>query len=396
MASPFPIPKTRVRFIDPFFSVRNPSTNGMVALVETLVSEGNWDIEIWGREIDAPLKDKVKLRSLGRCWLPAIAQIYADFLVFHLWMIGDVLAGKFKPHKVISTGFFLLGADIVTIHFSHYDWLKHQVRLGLFHSRTSCREFLKSLPGLVAEVLLFYNPWRNIFLSVSEAVADDIRRWAAPWKEARVLPNAIQHKLFSVARRQSLRDEARKQHQFKTDETVFAYASNGHFYRKGFQQAVEVITILRRRGHRVRLLVIGGREKALERIKEHLPPGTAEETGIIFTGMVPDPGFHFSAADAFFFPSHSEAFSLVEIEAAAHGLPLYLTPHHGSEMILREGVNGRVLPWDPPSMAALLEEELTKGITPLLEPYTGRALGLEEYIRQWKKLLLENPNQKSR
>ena len=94
---------------------------------------------------------------------------------------------------------------------------------------------------------------------------------------------------------------------------------------------------------------------------------------------------YLAAADALLFPSYSEAFALVEIEAAAMGLRLYLTPHHGSEMILREGQNGREIPWNTHGIVRVLEEELTAGLVrpgssshgkaPSQTDYAGRLLG---------------------
>jgi glycosyltransferase involved in cell wall biosynthesis len=72
--------------------------------------------------------------------------------------------------------------------------------------------------------------------------------------------------------------------------------------------------------------------------------------------MVPDVETYFAAADALLFPSYSEAFALVEVEAAACGLPLFLTPHHGSEMILEDGVNGRLIEFDTERIAQVLAE----------------------------------------
>ena len=77
--------------------------------------------------------------------------------------------------------------------------------------------------------------------------------------------------------------------------------------------------------------------------------------------MVPDVEKYFAAgADAFLFPSYSEAFALVEVEAAACGLPLFLTRHHGSEMIFEENVNGRYVEFDAAKIADVLREFVTQ------------------------------------
>jgi glycosyltransferase involved in cell wall biosynthesis len=90
---------------------------------------------------------------------------------------------------------------------------------------------------------------------------------------------------------------------------------------------------------------------------------------------------YYAASDAFLFPSYFEAFCLAEIEAAACGLPLLLTPHHGSEMILRDGVNGVRLSFDPKVMGAQVADFLAKGL-PDFDPGTARGLTKGEYASQ--------------
>ena len=94
--------------------------------------------------------------------------------------------------------------------------------------------------------------------------------------------------------------------------------------------------------------------------------------------MQPDVEKYYAASDTFLFPSYFEAFCLAEIEAAACGLPLLLTPHHGSEMILRDGKNGRLLSFDPSVMGEQIAEFIQDGL-PNSEPGAGRGLTRAEY-----------------
>jgi glycosyltransferase involved in cell wall biosynthesis len=84
--------------------------------------------------------------------------------------------------------------------------------------------------------------------------------------------------------------------------------------------------------------------------------------------MVSDIEKYYAAADALLFPSHSEAFSLVEVEAGACGLPLFLTRHHGSEMIMEAGKNGLWLEFDSVNIAEVLETFITKRWQPTAVP----------------------------
>ena len=99
--------------------------------------------------------------------------------------------------------------------------------------------------------------------------------------------------------------------------------------------------------------MVGGSPERLAALQAELGQ---KHNWITFTGMVSDVERYLAAADALLFPSYSEAFALVEIEAAACGLPLFLTPHHGSEMILEDQVNGRQIPFDAGGIASVLSE----------------------------------------
>src|SRR5205085_781734 len=106
--------------------------------------------------------------------------------------------------------------------------------------------------------------------------------------------------------------------------------------------------------------VVGGAASRLRELQGQLD---ARHGGwrewMAFTGAVSAVEKYYAASDALLFPSYSEAFALVEVEAAACGLPLFLTRHHGSEMILDDGSNGRFVEFDAGKIADVLEEFVT-------------------------------------
>lgn len=375
-----------VRFIEPSFTRKNPSTNGLVDVVLDLKSKG-WEIELFSYEIEAGLEGAVRHRRAPLMRLPANFSPWGYFFFYHWKGLLDWLLSRPKPDIIVSTGFMYLPADVATVHFSHFDYFK-AVLSRLAGSPELIRNLFQIVPGLLTELLFFWNPWQTLMLPVSRSVASDLADYAAPWKDISVLPNQVCSDRFFPAYRANARDQARQLHGLSKDETILLFASAGHHFRKGFFQAVEVISQLREREIPVRMLVVGGREATLKRLKNRMSrshPGS--DKWLIFTGDVDNPEFHFSAADALFFPSHSEAFSLVEIEAAALGLPLYLTPHHGSEMILRDTENGRLLPWDIQGMADILSDEIVSSRMHFTGGSSGEALSKSEYSDRWLSLL---------
>ena len=374
-------------FIDPCFTYQNPSTNSLVCLVEDLLLNGE-DVEIWTRELDSTLVGRVVHVRLPHFWAPWGVKPFAESILIHSIALWRKLKGKPRANTVVATGFLYLPADFATVHFSHFEWMRQLRVAAKAGIRGVTAEFLKSLPGELTEILLFYNPWHTHLLPVSDAVAADIERWAAPWKAVTVIPNMVLQEPVDPEIRHTWRTQARQELQIPEDEIILAFCSAGHFFRKGLPEVVATVMLLRAEGRPVRALVIGGRENTLRRWRGLLE-ATHGEIGdaVIFTGMVDTPRCYLSCADAFFFPSRCEAFSLVEIEAAALGLPLFLTPHHGSEMILKDGINGHLLPWDPPGMARVIAKKIDEGLSPLDVPDTGRALSRNDYYQAWQKVI---------
>jgi glycosyltransferase involved in cell wall biosynthesis len=371
-----------IRFIDPSFKRQNPSTQGLVDVVGALAARG-WVVEVFACELDPGLIGVVTHRKAPCIRLPFGLGAWAYFCYYHWQGIMDRLRGRPRAAVTVATGFMYLPADFATVHFSHFDYLKAVWQHGR-KTRGLLPNLLLLIPGFVSELFFLWNPWKTRLLPVSESVAADMRRFAAPWKRIQVLPNPANIERFSTAYREATRVEARRVHGFHEEEKVLLFASAGHHFRKGFLPAVETVARLRARGLAVRFLVVGGREATLARLRRQIRRLHPDfEDWMVFSGSVINPEFHFSAADALFFPSLCEAFSLVEIEASALGLPLYLTAHHGSEMILRDGENGRLLPWDIEGMVDLLEREIRGGGMHFHSGGTGSALSQQDYLQAW-------------
>jgi glycosyltransferase involved in cell wall biosynthesis len=166
---------------------------------------------------------------------------------------------------------------------------------------------------------------------------------------------------------------------FAPEDKVFIFVSTGHYRRKGFFLAVHALALLRESHPSARLLVVGGLERRLKALRSKLDASNPDwREWVTFTGMVPDVEKYFAAADAFLFPSYSEAFALVEVEAAACGLPLFLTRHHGSEMILEDGRNGRCLDFDAQQISRVLAEFVSGQWQPVT-PLTANGLDSAAY-----------------
>ncbi len=96
---------------------------------------------------------------------------------------------------------------------------------------------------------------------------------------------------------------------------------------------------LERKGHRsFRFLIVGhgGDEQWL---RERLP--RAEFTGVLHGEAL---ATAYANMDLFVFPSHTDTFGNVVLEALASGVPAVVTPDGGPKTIVRDGVTGRIVP----------------------------------------------------
>ena len=293
--------------------------------------------------------------------LPFLPRIWLFLFYVHLW--GWRHRKSNAPTVVLANDGMCLWADVVVFHFFNPAWLRVEGKIVRRDWRDHASR-LRAWQGWIQDVMqVRFGRWK--FLNaVSDSILNEIRPWANGRSGTlNVLPNAVPNSRFSPATRLSLRNEVREKFGYQAAESVFLFVAQGHYRRKGFWLAVEAVAIARRRGcNGARFHVVGGHPTTLRHLENGLEKAYPDwRQWLHLAGMVADPEIHFALADALLFPSHFEAFSLVEIEAAAMGVPLLLTAHHGSEMILKDKVNGRLIPFDPAGIAEILVEGIKQG-----------------------------------
>jgi glycosyltransferase involved in cell wall biosynthesis len=344
-------------FVDPNLSLSSPSMKGIVRALPYLKEQG-CTLEGWCWDHDAGLPFD-KLVCLPRLGDVHTLRGYAFSLLVRLraWWQYTWLK-KTRPDVIFSMCSYLPNCDTAMIQFSPFDWEKRQQQLGMHTLRDVFDRVTNRFNLYFTRHFLRHTSAKSI-LCVSKAIAQDVHT-ENPSLNLRLLPNGYDPTRFNTHLRQLHRADVRQQLEFQEHDIVFVFASAGHYRRKGFPLVVAALKLLRKEHTQARLLVLGGTSTRLAELKSQLTSDYPDwQDWITFTGMVPDVERYFAASDAFLFPSYSEAFALVEVEAAACGLPLFLTRHHGSEMILEDGVNGRYLDFDADNMAQVLSEFVT-------------------------------------
>ncbi len=256
----------------------------------------------------------------------------------HIPLIGEVLE-RFNPDLIHITGpseVGMLGA-----------WLAHHLGLPLAASwHTNVHEyaarrsdwFLKLLPKrqsastgqkiedlAMAVAARFYSVARVLFAPNPELCALLERATGRP---CHLMPRGVDAGLFHPAKRK--RDPEDR-------DQVLGFVGRLSI-EKNVALLAQVQEELERMGHKsFRFLVVGhGAEEGW--LRERLP--RAEIPGVL-------KGEPLSAAyanmDLFVFPSHTDTFGNVVLEALASGVPAIVTPDGGPCTIVRDGVTGRIV-----------------------------------------------------
>lgn len=120
---------------------------------------------------------------------------------------------------------------------------------------------------------------------------------------------------------------------------------------KGMNELAEAFARLEKEFPSCRLLLVGDFEEKLDPVSPETKRMFLENSRVTFAGWQQDIRPYLAASDIFVFPSYREGFPNVVLQAGAMGLPSIVTDINGSSEIIRDGVNGVIIP--PRDMEAL-------------------------------------------
>lgn len=373
--------RQKVAWLDLRVSPGSPSMQHLVASLPFFESSGI-NIGIICSETLPRLEDRI----LAKIPVPLARLKPLQSILFSIRCLttrADSIRSLSAGRLLHATGANSQHADLISIHFlpADYFWIV------LKSARLDWREWLR-LPFIAAAGILesFVRTHPGIhFHTVSRALGDSLAEKGIHKDNIHVIPTPYDPTTYSVAFRKANRESARATCGFSPAQKVFAFVSQGAYHRKGLYKAIEICCILRQKGHDAHLMIIGGNGAPWERMHTTARARYPDSTNWLhITGFVQDLPHTLAAADAFLMPSLYEGFAAVEVEAAAMGLPLCLTAHPGTEMILKDGQNGWFIDHSPPLAAATLSAAYDR-ILPRDTPDIGEALTLG----QWQERMAE-------
>ena len=113
---------------------------------------------------------------------------------------------------------------------------------------------------------------------------------------------------------------------------------------KGINELVKAFSRLLAIYPNVRLQLVGGFERDLDPLAEDVEKMIEENREIVAWGFQRDVRLFFAASDVLVFPSYREGFPNVVLQAGAMELPSIVTDINGCNEIIRNGVNGKIIP----------------------------------------------------
>ena len=278
-----------------------------------------------------------------------------------------------------SIGGAALDADVITAQFCHAAFT---ARFGGIRGGAGIRAAYQRLAQahFTSEERHAYGaPRLKRVIAVSHGTARELREfYHVPEEKIVVVPNGVDPKVFRPAPDAATKRALRLHLGLPLDDFLCLFVG-GDWERKGVRDAIAAVAGL----PETKLVILGRGDHAGMQAQAALLGASRQ---VVFPGPTIAPQDFYAACDVFVFPSRYEAFSLVTLEAAASGLPIIAHSINGTEELVRDGINGWLV---PVSVDALREKiELLRDDAALL---SRLSLGAVESSRRynWDQIAAE-------
>lgn len=113
---------------------------------------------------------------------------------------------------------------------------------------------------------------------------------------------------------------------------------------KGINELIEAFLEIGKKHKNTRLLLVGPFEKHLDPLNPETEKHIIDNKKVHMVGWQDDVRPYFAISDCLVFPSYREGFPNVVMQAGAMGLPSIVTNINGCNEIIKDGINGTIIP----------------------------------------------------
>jgi glycosyltransferase involved in cell wall biosynthesis len=169
-----------------------------------------------------------------------------------------------------------------------------------------------------------------------------------PQKKMKVIgngsSNGVNQDFFSVSNFKNCEfEEVNSRLEIEKRETVFVFVGR-IVADKGINELLTAFDLLSKEASNVRLLLVGNQEPSLDPLSSKSLNILENHNKIISTGWQDDVRLYLAISHIFVFPSYREGFPNVVMQAGVMGLPSIVTDINGCNEIIKDNVNGLIIP----------------------------------------------------
>jgi glycosyltransferase involved in cell wall biosynthesis len=292
---------------------------------QTFIEDGNvWTLELPRGFLSFALEKDLRFDPAFLRHIPLISEVLERFQPDLIHITGPSEVGMLGAGLAHHLGLPLAASWHTNVHeylARRSDWL-----LRLLPERQSAATGQKIEDLAMAAAASFYSVAQVLF-APNPALCALLER--STGRSCRLMQRGVDAELFHPAKRTR-----------KSEDGGAVLGFVGRLsVEKNVALLVQLQEELEQRGiHDARFLVVGhGAEEAW--LRERLP--RAEFPGVLRGEELAEA---YANMDLFVFPSHTDTFGNVVLEALASGVPAIVTPDGGPKTIVRDGETGRIVP----------------------------------------------------
>lgn len=199
----------------------------------------------------------------------------------------------------------------------------------------------------VASYLRKFHNKARLTMVPTHSLRDELHRYG--YRNLAVVSRGVDTTLFNRTRRS---DELRRQWGAKTPEQLVALYVGRLAPEKNLALVIDSFVRIQSHQPNAKLVLVGdGPERA---------PLQSRHPSHVFAGMRSgvDLAQHYASADLFLFPSTTETYGNVTLEAMASGLAVVAYDYAAARELIKHGTNGLLAPFDQASQFTALAERL--------------------------------------